>query len=136
MEANGMARKNNHAANDRRYRTLTQLEKILKLLVDRHGARMTLGEMLAITAAMARWCKQDQVSLAEIAEATGLPKQNLSRWAKKRLGDSISLKVNDDDQRMHDVLLSNPAQGQENLERLADVMGLGTTDPTGKASKR
>ena len=42
------------AAEEIRYRTLTELEKLLRLLVDRHGARMTLGEMLAITAAMAR----------------------------------------------------------------------------------
>ncbi len=89
---------------------------------------MTLGEMLAITAAMTRLCKQDQVSIAEISEATGLPKQNLSRWARKRIGDSISLKINDDDQRMHDVLMMDAARGQENIERLAMILGTDRLD--------
>ena len=59
-------------AEEVRYRTLTQMEKVLRVLVDRHGARATVGEMLAIYAAMARLCKQEQVSIAEISEATGL----------------------------------------------------------------
>ena len=113
----------NAAAVELRYRTLTELEKVLRLLVDRHGARMTLGEMLAITAGMARLCRQDQVTIAEISEATGLPKQNLSRWARKRVGDSISLKVNEDDQRVQDVMMKDALRGQENIERLARIFG-------------
>ena len=113
----------NAAAVEVRYRTLTELEKVLRLLVDRHGARMTLGEMLAITAGMARLCRQDQVTIAEISEATGLPKQNLSRWARKRVGDSISLKVNEDDQRVQDVMMKDALRGQENIERLARIFG-------------
>ncbi len=103
------------AAAEVRFRTLVELEKVLRLLVDRHGARMTLGEMLAITAGMARLCKQDQVTIAEISEATGLPKQNLSRWARKRVGVSIALKVNENDQRVHDVVLTDMFRGQENI---------------------
>ena len=106
-----------------RYQTLTRLEAILRQLVDHHGARLTLGEMLAVTAAMGRLCKQDRVTIAEIADATGLPKQNLSRWAQKRIGDSIYLKVNEDDQRMHDVVMLDRDRGQENLERLARLLG-------------
>jgi len=113
----------NAAAVEVRYRTLTELEKVLRLLIDRHGARMTLGEMLAITAGMARLCRQDQVTIAEISEATGLPKQNLSRWARKRVGDSISLKVNEDDQRVQDVVMKDALRGQENIERLARIFG-------------
>ena len=108
-------------AEEVRYRTLTQMEKVLRVLVDRHGARSTIGEMLAIYAAMARLCKQDQVSIAEIAEATGLPKQNLSRWARKRIGESISLRINEDDQRVHDVVMMDSLRGQENIERLAKL---------------
>ena len=104
-----------------RYRTLTQMEKVLRILVDRHGARATVGEMLAIYAAMVRLCKQDQVSIAEISEATGLPKQNLSRWARKRIGESISLRINEDDQRVHDVVMMDSLRGQENIERLAEI---------------
>lgn len=111
-----------------RYRTLTELEKLLRLLVDRHGARMTLGEMLAVTASMARLCKKEQVSISEIAEATGLPKQNVSRWARKRIGESISLKINDDDQRMHDVIMMDSNRGQENIERLATILGTDKLD--------
>lgn len=123
MEDRGNKSKRTHTqADEVRYRTLSQLEQVLRALVDRHGARMTLGEMLAITASMARWCKQDQVTIGEIAEATGLPKQNVSRWARKRIGDSISLKINDDDQRMHDVVILDRQRGQEHIERLAKLL--------------
>jgi len=109
--------------NELRYRTLTKLEFVLRQLVDHHGARMTLGEMLAITASMARLCKQDRVSIAEIAEATGLPKQNLSRWARKRIGDSIYLQINEEDQRIHDVAMLDRQRGSESIERLAAILG-------------
>jgi transcriptional regulator with XRE-family HTH domain len=84
---------------------------------------MTIGEMLAVYASMARFCQKDQLTIAEIAEATGLPKQNLSRWVRKRIGDSITLKVNDDDQRMHDVLMLERDRGWENIEKLARLLG-------------
>jgi predicted transcriptional regulator len=113
----------NSEAADIRYRTLSELEKVLRLLVDHHGARMTLGEMLAITAGMARLCRKSQVTIAEIAEATGLPKQNLSRWARKRVGDSIALKVNENDQRVQDLVMTDAFRGQENIERLAGIFG-------------
>jgi hypothetical protein len=108
--------------NDLRYATLATLEKILHQLVEHHGARMTLGEMLAITAAMARLCKKDRVTIAEIAEATGLPKQSLSRWTQKRIGDSIVLKVNEEDHRVHDVTMLDHERGRDNVARLAEIM--------------
>ena len=111
-----------------RYRTLVRLEEVLRNLVDRHGARTTLGEILAVTAARARLCKKDQVSIAEIAEATGLPKQNLSRWARKREGDSIFLKVNEDDQRMLDLIMTDSARGQDHIERMARILGTDQQD--------
>ena len=121
MEGRGDSSGDSPDAEEIRYRTLTQMEKVLRVLVDRHGARATIGEMLEIYAGMARLCKQDQVSIAEIAEATGLPKQNLSRWARKRIGDSISLRINQDDQRVHDVVMMDTLRGQENIERLAKL---------------
>jgi hypothetical protein len=60
-----------------RHETLRRLEELLKVLIGRHGARMTLAELLAITAAMARMCERERVSVAEIAAVTGLPKQSL-----------------------------------------------------------
>lgn len=110
-------------ADQLRYRTLTRLEAVLRQLVNRHGSRVTLGEMLAIYAAMARLCKQDQVTIAEIADATGLSKQNVSRWAQKRIGDSIYFKINEEDGRMHDVIMLDRDRGQENIERLAVLLG-------------
>ncbi len=115
-------------AEELRYQTLTRLEEMLRILTERHGARVTVGELFAIYAAMSRLCKKDQVSIAEIAEVTGLPKQNLSRWARKRIGESISLRVNDDDQRMHDVIMMDAARGQENIERLAKILGISVDD--------
>jgi DNA-binding transcriptional ArsR family regulator len=111
------------SADEVRFRTLTMVESILRQLVDRHGARTTAGEMLAIYASMARLCKQDRVTIGEIAEATGLSKQNVSRWAQKRIGDSIYLKINEDDQRMHDVAMLDRERGQESIERIAEILG-------------
>ena len=108
---------------DIRYLTLARLEAILHLLVEHHGARMTLGELLAVTAAMSRLCKQDQVTIGEIADATGIPKQNISRWARKRIGDSIFLRVNEEDQRMHDVAMFDRERGKEHIEELAKLLG-------------
>ena len=101
---------------------MSQVESILQQLVKRHGARATLGEMLAVYAGMALFCKQERVTVSEIAEATGLPKQNVSRWVTKRLGVSIGLVVNDDDQRVHDVIMLDRERGQENIENLAGIL--------------
>lgn len=109
-----------------RHRTLCRLEEALRLLVARHGARMTLGELFAVTAGMARLCRQEQVSIAEIADVTGLPKQNLSRWARKRVGDSIFLRVNDEDQRRHDLAMTDAGRAQAHIEQLARVLGTDT----------
>ena len=107
-----------------RQETLGRMETLLKLQVERYGRRTTLGEMLAITATMRRLCTQDRVTLVEIADATGLPKQSLSRWAKKRVGESILLSVNDEDQRVHDVVLVDSKRGQEPIKRFAKVFGI------------
>jgi hypothetical protein len=103
--------------------TLATMEELLVVLVKRYGRRTTLGEMLAVYAALHRMCTQGQVTIAEIAEATGLPKQSLSRWAQKRVGDSIVLNINEDDQRVHDVRLVNPTIADEPLRKLAEILG-------------
>jgi hypothetical protein len=109
-----------------RYCTLHLMEELLSSLVARYGARMTLGELLAITAGMARLCKQDRVTIAEIAEATGLPKQNLSRWARKRIGDSIYLEVDEDDQRKNELIMMDRNRAQEHIVMLAKLLGTDT----------
>ena len=114
---------------DTRFETLSALEEILHQLVLHHGARVTLGEMLAITAAMARFCKRDRVTIAEIAGATGLPKQSISRWAQKRLGESIALKMNDDDGRVRDLSLMDNQRGRDNIARLAEIMKIDPDRP-------
>lgn len=111
-----------------RYRTLLRLERALRLLTERYGARATLGEVLTLTAGLARLCRSDRVTIAEIAEATGLRKQNISRWAKKRVGQSILLHANEDDRRIKEVVLIDPDQGQDYVEALARILGTdGTT---------
>lgn len=103
--------------------TLASMEDLMTILVERYGRRTTLGEVLAIYAALHRMCSSDRVTIAEIAEATGLPKQSLSRWAQKRIGDSIVLNINEDDQRVHDVRLVNKTVAAEPLSQLAQVLG-------------
>jgi hypothetical protein len=98
-----------------RYCTLHLMEELLSSLVARYGARMTLGELLAI-----------RVTIAEIAEATGLPKQNLSRWARKRIGDSIYLEVDEDDQRKNELIMMDRNRAQEHIVMLAKLLGTDT----------
>ncbi len=102
--------------------TLAVMEELLIVLVERYGRRTTLGEMLAIYASLHRMCTKKQVTVAEIAEATGLPKQSLSRWAQKRVGDSIVLNTNEDDQRVHDVRLVNEEVADEPLLKLVEIL--------------
>lgn len=107
-----------------RYETLSVMEELLTAWVERYGRRTTLGEVLAIFAALRRLCHDDRVTVAEISEATGLPKQSLSRWARKRVGASIQLNVNEDDQRVHDVVLLDPNVAAEPIRRFAEIMQL------------
>jgi len=107
-----------------RKQTLSVMEDLLSVLVARYGRRTTLGEIYAIYAALHRMCSQECVTVAEIAEATGLPKQSLSRWAQKRVGDSIILNINEDDQRVHDVRLVNKQVATEPLKLLAEILEL------------
>ena len=107
-----------------RVETLSRLEELMTAMVERYGRRTTLGEMLAIVATLKRLCRQDQVTLAELADATGLPKQSLSRWAQKRIGDSILLRINEDDQRMNDVVLMDSERGQRQIEIFARILGV------------
>ena len=101
---------------------MLRLEEFIGLLVGRYGARMTLGELWAITTGLRKLCKKEWVSVAEIAEATGLPKQNISRWMQKRLGDSIHLRTNGEDQRMKDLALADPMRAQRFIEQLAATL--------------
>ena len=101
---------------------------MLHLMVERYGSRTTLGEALAVAVTMTRLCRVDRVTLAEIADATGLRKQNLSRWALKRMGQSIELKSNEDDRRIKEIVLIDPDQGQEYVEALARTLGIDTRD--------
>jgi transcriptional regulator with XRE-family HTH domain len=98
-------------------------------MVERYGARMTLGESLAIASTMSRLCRVDRVTLAEIADATGLSKQNISRWAQKRMGQSIEVKYNEDDRRIKEIVLIDPRRGQEYVEALAQTLGIESRDP-------
>jgi len=107
-----------------RYKTLSRLEAVLQLMVQRYGSRTTLGEALAIASTMARLCRVERVTLAEIADATGLSKQNISRWAQKRMGESIEVQYNEDDRRIKEIVLIDPRRGQEYVKALAQTLGI------------
>lgn len=107
-----------------RYKTLTRLQATLQLMVERYGSRTTLGEALAISMTMARLCQADRVTVAEVADATGLRKQNISRWAQKRMGQSIEVRSNEDDRRIKEIVLIDPSRGKEYVEALARTLGI------------
>ena len=46
-------------AEELRLQTLTRLEDVLRVLTERHGARVTVGELFAIYAAMSRLCRKE-----------------------------------------------------------------------------
>ena len=111
-----------------RYKALSRLEAVLHLMVERYGSRTTLGESLAIAATMARLCRVDRVTVAEIADVTGLSKQNISHWAQKRVGQSIEVRSHEDDRRINEIVLIDPRRGQEYVEALAQTLGIDSSD--------
>ncbi|MGD8832853.1 MAG: hypothetical protein PVF57_19765, partial [Pseudomonadales bacterium] len=107
-----------------------QLEQLLKVFVDRFGASRTLGEAYAITYGLRVWREGGQVTLADVAEHTGIPKQNLSRWLKSRLeAQIVQTEPHDTDARMHQIKVVDIDDTSRHLAAAAEILGCAFDPP-------
>jgi len=99
-----------------------QLEELLELLVQRFGPDRSLGEAFATcyTLRMAR--EGREISISDIAKATGLPKQNLSRWLAYQVSiGQANTRASEDDARRQEIGITDPVWAFRHLERAAEI---------------
>jgi DNA-binding MarR family transcriptional regulator len=108
----------------------TQLEEILKLLVERFGSERSLGEAYATCHALRMVREGRDFSVSDIARATGLPKQNLSRWLKYQVSiGQANTRASEDDARRQQIGITDPAWAFRHLERAAEIFGCDLDTP-------
>lgn len=99
-----------------------QLEQLLKVLIERFGPARTLGEVFATTYGLHAYREGRSLTLADIAENTGISKQNLSRWLKVHIEtDHVVMQPHQDDGRMHTIEISDLSYACRHLDAVADV---------------
>ena len=101
-----------------------ELEELLELLVLRFGPDRSLGEAYATSYALRMAREGTEFSLSDIARATGLPKQNLSRWLAYQVSiGQASTKASADDARRQEIGVADPVWAFRHLERTAEIFG-------------
>jgi DNA-binding transcriptional regulator GbsR (MarR family) len=108
----------------------SQLEALLKVLVERFGASRTLGEVYATTNALRAVREGRDFTLAEVADQTGISKQNLSRWLKIHIetGHAV-IQPHQEDGRRQSIDVVDLKYACRHLPAIADVLGC-AVDPT------
>ena len=100
-----------------------QLVDILKVLVERFGAGRSLGEAYATLYALKVTREGGTLSVADVANATGCSKQNLSRWLKYQVGiGQVKTQPAEDDARVQEVSITDPMWAYRHLESLAEIL--------------
>ncbi|TDJ25071.1 MAG: hypothetical protein E2O54_03525 [Gammaproteobacteria bacterium] len=108
----------------------TQLEEMLKLLVERFGADRSLGEVFATCHALRMAREGRDFSVSDIARATGLPKQNLARWLKYQVSiGQANTRPSEDDARRQNISITDPVWAFRHLERAAEIFGCDLDTP-------
>ncbi len=101
-----------------------QLEELLELLVQRFGSDRSLGEAFATCYALRMAREGREVGLSDIARATGLPKQNLSRWLAYQVSiGQAHTRASEDDARRQEIGITDPVWAFRHLERVAEIFG-------------
>ncbi|MGD8418777.1 MAG: hypothetical protein PVH91_17060 [Pseudomonadales bacterium] len=101
-----------------------QLERLLRILVDRFGAARSLGEVYATTHALRAYREGRSLTLADIAEQTGISKQNLSRWLKVHIDTEHAIALpHQVDGRKQNIDIINLAYACRHLGAVAEVIG-------------
>ena len=107
-----------------------QLVDILALLVERFGAGRTLGEVYATSYALKVLREGGNLSVADIAKATGSSKQNLSRWLRHHVDTGqIKTQPAEDDYRRQEITITDPTWTYRHLESLAKIIGCDVDQP-------
>ena len=101
-----------------------KLEDLLKVLVERFGAGRSLGEVYATTYFLRILQEGRKPSLSEVSAATGISKQNLSRWLKYQIeiGQAVTSPT-EDDGRVHQIDITDPDWAYRHLEQVAEILG-------------
>jgi DNA-binding MarR family transcriptional regulator len=100
-----------------------QLEELLKILIERFGASRTIGEIYALTYAMHLAREGKTLSLSEVAEHTGIPKQNLSRWLKSQVEkERAEIELAEDDARRYNIKVTRLESGSRHLAAIAKLL--------------
>ena len=110
----------------------TKLEELIKLLVQRFGPDRSLGEVYATVYALRMAREGGDFSITDIAKATGLPKQNLSRWLQYQISiGQAKTEPSEDDARRHQITITDPVWAYRHLPRIAELLNcpLDTRDP-------
>ncbi len=76
---------------------LRVLIETVDILIDRFGARLTLGELKAVLVTHLALSTHERITLTDVADASGQPKQSISRWLRR--APHVYLADNPDDAR-------------------------------------
>ena len=108
-----------------------QLMSLLAELVKRFGTGRTLGEVYANSYAIAASREGRTVSIAEISDATGVSKQNLSRWLQRQIEvDHVTVQPNENDARVQEINIPDLDLAGRHLESIADILDCKMDPPT------
>ena len=114
-----------------------ELEELLKVLVERFGAGRSLGEVYATTYFLRVLRGGETPSLADVSAATGISKQNLSRWLKYQIeiGQAITSPT-EDDGRKYQIDITDPDWAYRHLAQVAEILGCDISPSPSSRSER
>jgi DNA-binding MarR family transcriptional regulator len=103
---------------------------ILAVLVERFGARCTLGQAYAASYLLKEMSEGRKPSIADIARETGCSKQNLSRWLQNHIDiGHIAIQPAEEDARRLEITVTDPKRAYRHLNSLAQILGCDTNPP-------
>jgi transcriptional regulator with XRE-family HTH domain len=107
-----------------------QLEDLLLVLVARFGAGCSLGEVYATSYFFRTLREGRKTSVSDAARATGLSKQNLSRWLQSKIDlGEVYTHLSDDDARIQEIGIVDLEWSYRHLELLAEILGCDVDSP-------
>lgn len=99
-----------------------QLEQLLKILVDRFGPNRSLGQVYATTYALRVHREGGVINLTDVAQQTGISKQNLSRWREALVRrERVLVQPYEDDGRIQFIDVINPHRACRHLPAVAEI---------------
>ena len=107
-----------------------QLDDLLAVLVDRFGSETSLGEVRAISYALRMTREGRKFSVSDVAKATGVSKQSLSRWLQHHVDTGVvKTQPAEDDARIQEITITDPARAYRHLEPMAKILGCEVGQP-------